>query len=624
MRHYLLGIVLLFSTLLNLYSSNWQQRADSLRVLLIDVKEDTSRIDLLLDLGDELLSNEPHNSMIYYEQAKELAFEIGDTTLMVTCILGVCDVNSMMSEYSTAIELTYQALELSKNDNHLLSLCHNRLAGLYYFMEDYEQSVAQNRISLKYNQLSEDTSGIAVDLHNIASYYVEIDKLDSAIYYFHQSMMYDRMSGTKTSAYNHSNLGHTFTYKGEYDSALHYQFIAYEMNSANELTYELSVDEYYIAFTYFKKGNYDTALYYLEKSLARAKKLELLELLIFNYELGYEIHEKMNKYEQAFEYAVLRNNFADSLHHKNKQSTIQSIETKHKYEQQKKVLASTEAKNALLVKHKNLLFAFSVVTLLLLVSTGFIIIQKQKQNRANKKLLEALEKANLSKEKMISVISHDLRGSIGNLKNAIEVIMDESLDFDTMKGLIYSIFPVVDSSYDLLENLLTWARYTREDLEPQIEEINMLHIAQQSIKHTEHLAESKQIEIINQVEDVQIKADKNMMLMVVRNLISNAVKFSNEKSKVIIRSATTKSIAEIEVIDEGVGMPERIMKTIFNYKDQYHSKGTNGERGSGLGLALCHSFIKKHNGNIIVESILGEGSTFRFTIPTQQLNTDKK
>lgn len=616
MRNYLLSIIILLSASASLYSSNWQQRADSLRVLLIDTKEDTTRINLLLDLGDELISNEPHNALLYFEQAKEIADKLGDTTLMVSCILGVCDVNSMMSEYSTAIELTYKALELAENNNYLLSLCHNRLAGLYYYMEDFEQSVAQNRISLKYNQLDNDTSGMAVDLHNIASYYLEVDKLDSAVYYFHQSMRYDRLSGNKTSSYNHSNLGHTFTYMGEYDSALYYQFMAYEMDSANELTYELSVDEYYIAFTHFKKGDYKTAIYYLEKSLARAKQLDLLELLIFNYELGYEIHEKMENYKQALEYAVLRNNFSDSLRDKNKQSTIQSIETKHKFEQQQKVLATTEAKNALLEKHKNLLIAFSFVTLLLLISTGFIIKQKQKQNKANKKLLEALEKANLSKEKMISVISHDLRGSIGNLKNAIEVIMDESLDFDTMKGLIYSFFPVVDSTYDLLENLLTWARYSREDLEPQIEEINMLHIAQQSIKHTEHLAESKQIEIINQVEDALINADKNMMLMVVRNLISNAVKFSNEKSKVIIRSATTKSMAEIEVIDEGVGIPEKILKSIFNNIDHYHSKGTNGERGSGLGLALCHSFIKKHKGDINVDSVPGEGSTFRFTIPT--------
>lgn len=616
MKNKLIAVLFILFALFSQLQANWQHRADSLKLVLIDAKEDTTKIDLLLSIGDELLSNIPHEALKYYQEAKNIADELGDTTLMVHCLLGVCDVNSMISEYSKAIELTYTALELAHNDYNLLSMCHNRLAGLYYYMEDFEQSVKQNRISLKYNKLKNDTAGIAVDLHNIASYYLETDKLDSAIYYFHQSMMFDEMSGNSTSSYNHSNIGHTFTYMGEYDSALFYQFKAYEIDSLNELTYELSVDEYYLAFAYFSKGDYKTSLKYLEKSLNRAKQLELLELLIFNYELGYQIHEKMYNYEKALEYAIFRNNFADSLRDKNKESLIQSIETKNKYEAQQKVLASTEAENQLLEKHKTLLIAFSFVSVLFLVSTIIIIVQKQRQNKANKRLLVQLENANLAKERLISVISHDLRGSVGNLRNAIEMIMDDDLDYETMKELIFSFFPVVDSTFDLLENLLTWARYSKENLEPNIEEVSMLNIAQQSIKHIEHLAESKQIEIINQVDDAVVRADKNMLLMVFRNLISNAIKFSNEKTRVIIRSVTTKSIAEFEIIDEGVGISDKLLNSIFNGSDSHHSRGTKGERGSGLGLSLCKSFIERHNGEIWVESEQGKGSSFFFTIPT--------
>lgn len=595
--------------------AGWEERADSLKQLLTKSSHDSMRINYMLDIGDELLDELPHESLKFYQKAREVAENYGDTTLLVYSIISIGDVYSMLGEYSKAIALNYTALDLAVGNYYLLAMCHNRLSGFYYYLEDYEQSVAQNKISLMYNVLNKDTTGIAVDLNNIASYYLELDILDSAVYYFHRSMEFDKYAGNTNTSYNFSNLGHTYTYMEQYDSALYYQNMAYEMDSMAESNMEMSVDEYYLAFTYYHKNEYNKTLKYINRSIDKADKLEMLDVLIFNYELGYMTYEKLGDYKKALEYAVIRNELTDSLHRKSNMSLIKNVEAKHKYDAKQKELVLKEAENELLQKHKSLLIALCIVSVLLLASTTIIITQKQKQHKTNQKLLTELENANLAKERLLSVISHDLRGSIGNLRNAIEMIIDEDSDYETMKSLIKSFYPVVDSTYDLLENLLAWARFNKEDLQPNIERVNMLDIAQKSIKHTKHLAEGKQIEIINQVEDAVIHADKNMLLIVIRNLISNAIKFSHQESQVIIRSATINSITEIEVVDQGIGITEDVLQSIFDQSKTYHSKGTNGERGSGLGLLLCQSFIEKHNGKIWAKSNPGKGSSFFITLP---------
>jgi signal transduction histidine kinase len=126
-----------------------------------------------------------------------------------------------------------------------------------------------------------------------------------------------------------------------------------------------------------------------------------------------------------------------------------------------------------------------------------------------------------------------------------------------------SFFPVVDSTYDLLENLLTWAKYGKESLDPMFEQVDIKSIVEKSILHTSHLAISKNISIINHVEETIVLADRNMLLTVVRNLISNAIKFSQPKSQVVVSSATSSSIAEIKIKDFGVGMKENVLNNIF-------------------------------------------------------------
>jgi two-component system sensor histidine kinase/response regulator len=228
-----------------------------------------------------------------------------------------------------------------------------------------------------------------------------------------------------------------------------------------------------------------------------------------------------------------------------------------------------------------------------------------------------LKQANNSKERLISIISHDLRSSIGTLRGAAKAISEGMTDLDETRDLLESFYPVADSTYDLLENLLNWAKFSQNKLTPFLDIIDIRELVKKSLEHTVHLSNSKSIKIINSVQSVFVKADRNMILSVVRNLLSNAIKFSYPGSEVYIYSQTNNNQLTIAVQDLGLGMSAEILQKIFDSPYDYHSSGTLGEKGSGLGLSLTKIFVQKNGGRIWAESTEGEGSIFFFSLPIE-------
>jgi len=208
-----------------------------------------------------------------------------------------------------------------------------------------------------------------------------------------------------------------------------------------------------------------------------------------------------------------------------------------------------------------------------------------------------------------------MRSSIGNLRNSLWLLHEGAYTHNDIEKLLKSYYPLAESSYDLLENLLTWASYNKEKLVPRTKKLSIIPLVEQAIKHTQHLSESKNIEIIQRIENVHVAGDANLLSSVLRNLLSNAIKFSEPYSPVTIATEQQGSMLQITVSDKGVGIKPEILSRLFIHSADYHSKGTRGEHGSGLGLWLCKSFIEKQNGTIRVESKVGEGSRFIITLP---------
>lgn len=246
-------------------------------------------------------------------------------------------------------------------------------------------------------------------------------------------------------------------------------------------------------------------------------------------------------------------------------------------------------------------------------------IELQQSKNKLSELNQKLEESNATKDKFFSLIAHDLRGPIGNINQYmnfliedVEEIGNQSLteDFKALKTL-------AKTSYELLENLLIWASSQKGaiDYNPTID--NLHKLVQSNIELFKSSAEKKQIHLKNEL-DPEMKSlfDYNMINTVVRNLLNNAIKYTNENGEITISVSNNPEYTELSVNDNGVGIDPSSVDSLFQIDVKKFSKeGTSGEMGSGLGLILCKEFIDKHNGKIWAESEIGKGSSFKFTIP---------
>ncbi|WP_297094880.1 two-component regulator propeller domain-containing protein [uncultured Draconibacterium sp.] len=254
--------------------------------------------------------------------------------------------------------------------------------------------------------------------------------------------------------------------------------------------------------------------------------------------------------------------------------------------------------------------------------------QKQKLERAVARRTKELAEINATKDKLFSVIAHDLRNPFNVILGYTDVLIEGYHKFDKnmMEQILENLKTAGDGAFALLENLMNWSRSQRGVIEFTPKSIVLDDFIAVALFEVEAVAKKKGVAVENEIQDKSIKvfADYNMLLLIFRNLLTNAVKFSNPGSSVyIVKGKSDDGFITLGVRDEGIGMEPDKMKYLFQSEKQETMPGTKGEKGSGLGLMLCKEFIERHNGKIWVESSLGKGSVFWFTVPLNEKVFDK-
>jgi PAS domain S-box-containing protein len=277
-------------------------------------------------------------------------------------------------------------------------------------------------------------------------------------------------------------------------------------------------------------------------------------------------------------------------------------------------------------KDKNIVNGLISTRIITLNDTPHIIsviqdITEHKQALEEIKLKnEALQKLNSEKEKLFSIIAHDLKSPFQGLIGYSEILSKEydTLSQEEIKSFIGSIEELSNSSYKLLENLLEWTRMQTGKIIFNPEYFNFeveLHSTLSLLKHT---ARNKKIEFSYEIENLLfVNADKNMLSTIVRNLVSNSIKFTNNGGKIVLTARNNSNCVEISIKDTGIGIDKENMDKLFRIDKSINRRGTANEEGSGLGLLLCKEMVEKHGGKIIVESEVSRGTTFTLTIPSQ-------
>jgi PAS domain S-box-containing protein len=235
-----------------------------------------------------------------------------------------------------------------------------------------------------------------------------------------------------------------------------------------------------------------------------------------------------------------------------------------------------------------------------------------------REMVEELREINNTKDKLFSIIAHDLRGPIGSFNQVLVMITNGRADDTAVKNnLLEELERSSKNIFDLLENLLDWSRIQQglKSIEP--ENFNIIDSVKENIELFLPVAGQKQINIIVEgYDNVNVFADKNSIDVVIRNLLANAIKFTQNKGQIIVRVTDEDLSTQVAISDNGVGMKSEVVKNLFKSGSDYHtSKGTNGEKGSGLGLVLCKDCIERNGGEITAESVLGIGSRIMFRLP---------
>lgn len=532
------------------------------------------------------------------------------------------------SNYEDAVAIYYLALDQAElsHDSILLAKVALNLGMVYDELEDYDEAITFFQKALKISQSIKDSSILAKIYQNIAISYQNKKDLTKALEYNEKAnelailkkdttMIIDVINNFGTIAYDQKNLVKSLDY---YSKALNlYQKIKDRKGIA--MAYNN------IGLVYLDKNEYEKSIDYFNKSLALAKELRMHGFIGDIYSNLTIYYQQKKDFKKAFYCYDRFNAIYDSLAGEKKNKMIYQIQAKYKLGKNTRELEALKVKNQsqqhIIHTAKSFQIYLAVITILVLVlmfATFYLLFKEKKLAGELKNKTDELSELNASKDKFFSIIAHDLKNPFNVLVSYTSILKTdlELFSNEQLKQIISDLNEASENGYNLLQNLLIWTRSQTNRIHILKNNFNLANIAGDVKSLAElNMADKEQNLSIDIDSDLTAYADKDMIAVVLRNLLFNAIKFSSKGSDIYIKARPTGLSVKIDVIDSGIGIAEDRIKKLFVIDKNTTTQGTEGETGTGLGLVLCKEFVEKNDGQIWVESTLGKGSVFSFTLP---------
>lgn len=559
--------------------------------------------------------------------------------------------------YATSLDYFFTCLKLTEaiDDKGGSADAKNSIGRVYYNMENFAMALEYFTPALELYQNLEDEESEGGVLNNLALVYYELDSIELAINYYNKALEIKKLHNDTLNigAISH-NLGLVYINQEKYDLAVE------NLITSREIFVQLGFDSYAanatnnIGRAYFKHENYDKALVYFEKGLDEAKQVNSAFLIMDNYKYQADCYAKMNSYNKAYWYSNEYYNMKDSLLNIDKKKELAEIEAKYENEikeQENKILKKENEANEATIKLQYI-GGMSVVIITILLAVLAIIYYRENQlkkkandllrsqkveieeknavlsrlneeitdqNKAIKEQKKELEELNGIKDKLFSIISHEFRSPLNSLKGTLALLKVGALSEDELNMISKELTDKINNTSIFLDNLLNWAKSQMQGIQAKPVDTDIKELADENIQLLKSLADKKKIRLENNIPDVSTAfVDPNMMNLILRNLISNAIKFSLRGGVIEVKAEMNGVENTISVKDSGIGMSQENIKMLFQVQT-FTTRGTANERGTGLGLYITKNFIESNGGKIWVESEEGSGSTFRFTVPVKSI-----
>ncbi|MBI9071013.1 MAG: tetratricopeptide repeat-containing sensor histidine kinase [Melioribacteraceae bacterium] len=596
------------------------QQAQDVSLLAVDLVEKNGIEELYsisysylgLTYRDQSKFNE---SVEYYNKALKYAELLNQKTQMAYGYNNIATIERILSNYTSSIELIYKSLSIFREIGDIKgeSNCHVNLGILFRYQKKYDKAIEHLTSAEKIRIEVKDTLGLAQVNYLLAETYFHNKELSTSIKYYKKAeSLYDYVykdnTTSKTSIY--MGLAGAYYELGKYEAALDYRKKA--LVHIEKIGDNNSLARVYLGIgkIYTKLKKYRLAETNLLKALKEAEDANIKTRILDISRSLAELYESWGKISKALGYFQEYSSLKDSVYSKDTKEEIAKIEALYKGKQKDK---ENELLNTKLNLETQKSFYSTLVSVLsvLLILLFYILYRKTSKNN---KLLKEL---NDSKDLFFSIISHDIKNPFARIINNSELLIsnENKLDEDEVVELTSSIHKSAKLVYDLLDNLLKWSQIQRGKLRFERSRIHLIEIVEEVFEFLRVTADNKNISLKSNIPDSHyVFADPVSIKAVFRNLINNAIKFSNNGSEVVISSKKINDRIIIDISDNGVGIKEDIIKNLFKIESEHSSVGTSGEKGSGLGLIICKEFIERNGGDISVKSELGIGSTFSFRL----------
>jgi signal transduction histidine kinase len=614
------------------------QQAISLARLLNDEPELAKSMQTLASLeygrGDYISARDN------YAEALSIYTRENDTKKIADISAALAGIYFAQGNLPSASDLYLKALRIYEEQRDRAGMVNvfSSLASVYARQNNFSKSIEYNLKAVSVYEQSSDKFQTLMGYENIGNLYLRQHEPERARLYFIKALSIYREIKNKTGiASTLFQLGNIEQLAGEHDRAITYY------KSSLALSQELRTQPLVVSnlnamgTSYFELRLYDNAERSFLQSIQIAKSINSKIELEEAYQGLAAVYKATRENEKAVTFNTLSRELKDSLYNDStlKQLNDQLLVYKSEKQQQQITLLNKEQqiKESELLRVKQtsniLIIAAAVLGFLLIILVIFSIQNRRIAKSLRKQQVELIEKnasiseqkekldqLNTVKDRFFSIISHDLRNNLTTMKLYFDLISHKDYEPRDTTEFTRQISGSVENTIDLLENLLVWASAQIKGVPIHKQRLNVHTLSQENITLLSGIAHQKNITLINEVEEhTTAFADIDMINLVLRNLITNALKFTPEEGTVSITAETTSDNCIVQVKDNGVGIDADNLSRLFNQHEHPSTKGTANEKGTGLGLMLCKDFVERNNGKIWVESEKGKGSVFFFSLP---------
>lgn len=566
-----------------------------------------------------------------------IALRISDKSVLAETENNLGVANYFIGNYAVAAQYlmnSYKARVKLNNKSDIANTANN-LGLVYNQIKEYKLAKEYFTISLKLKEEISDIQGQIRTVTNICDTYLKLNDIDNAKECFEKALKMSYKNNYESGIAVAANLGgRIYTILNDYDKALQYYLTAKEVyHKRSERAGELQAVNF-IAELFLLKKNSSEAYKYLNYALSLKDRIKQEAIFVKTYHLLAEYYEQQGNMGKALENFKIYDKIRDTIFDENKTRQIRELSISYDIENKQKqidllnkekIIRTLDTERSLYVKYvlALVLVVFAVIIIGLFYRNSILIKNRTLLENLNKEILEQknkLDELNKTKDTLFRIIAHDLRNPFNILIGFSDGLLKtwKSIEEKEKIELVSDINSVSKNSYLLLENLLEWAINQTEGKVIRFETINLNSLIRESLNPLLINIEKKNINMEILIGDNYfIKADPNMINAVVRNIVSNSIKYTEYggRIKVVCKDFEDERFVNLEISDDGIGMSADFLDKKLNQNTFDTTIGTNNEKGTGLGLILCKELISKNKGYLKIKSTVGAGTTVSIILP---------